>query len=448
MTNKFVVPTLVDAPDELTFNDGTLFKLPPDLGGTAKIKSYAEKTTPGWHKIDFGHWMYIHKSEELGFVRFIGILPAGSRTQRGVGSTHPFSKADFEKYVENLVESEQKRRDQIQDEISLLIHDLRRFSNSIYQAAVATKKAIFDGNGNEALLKIENTLAAQAMLRIRTDILDLAESKETQADEERVPVYRKFDKVVKSFQPGSILKKVDLKIIGASHSLVIGPDCVEIIAYILVDNALKYSPANHSITVNVLERQQEIEIEVTSLGPIIEKDEIEAIFEKGVRSRAAQQIEASGTGYGLYLAKSLALRFKASITVEQSGTEIVTLRGKYVDTTFRLIFPIHEKLERPVHFHVEKKEPAKELASPERTGKKPAARSPSQSASRSKTQSDSHSKSATRNTSTSETIKKAENQSANPAQNKDRIGRYFGRKRRKKDRGSADSRQSPSKTQY
>lgn len=355
MIDKFIVPSLIDKPDELKFSEGLLFRLPAELGGANKLKAYSSKTTLGWHNIDHGYLMYIHRSEELGLVRFIGILPAGHKANKISSNPFPFSKADFELYVESLVEGERRTRNRVKNEISLLIHDLRRFSNSIYQNAVATKKAIFDGDGNEASVRIDNTLAAQAMLSIRTDILDLAESDDVQQDQEKVPVYRKFDKVVKSFKPGCSLKKVDISISGSSHSVTIGPDCVEIIAYILVDNALKYSPPNHTITVSVAEQEHTIDVEVTSLGPIFTQNEADLIFERGYRSKGAQAIEASGTGYGLYLAKSLVARFKGSISAEQVGEIIKTNRGELRDSKFRVSFPIYERHERPLYTNQEKK---------------------------------------------------------------------------------------------
>ena len=361
MIDKFIVPSLISTPDGMNFSDGLLFKLPPDLGGARKLRSYANIEKIGWHSIDYGHSMFVHRSEELGFVRFIGILPQGSKAVRGVGMPHPFSKSDFERYVESLVESEIKTRERIKEELSLLIHDLRRFSNSIYQNAVATKKAIYDGEGQEAALKIDNTLAAQAMLSIRTDILDITESSDVQLDETKVHVYRKFHKVVNSFKPGCSLKNIDITISGSSHSVTLGPDCAEIIAYILIDNALKYSPSNHKIVVSVLEAEKYISVSVTSLGPLVEKDELELIFEKGYRSRAARKVEANGTGYGLYLAKSLVSRFKGKITAEQFGDTIKTSRGELRDCTFKVLFPISERYEKPIHSHQEKKGPPKQI---------------------------------------------------------------------------------------
>lgn len=362
MAQAFVFPSVIGIADDYKFSDGVLFKLNPELGGANKLKSYAQINKAGWHKIDFNYSMYVHRSDEFGVLRFVGLLPDGAKPSRGNQVACPFSKKEIEKYVEGLVEIERQSRSSITDEIALLIHDLRRFSNSIYQNAVATKKAIFDGDSEEAEVRIENTLAAQAMLRIRTDILDLAESRGTALDEESVAVYRKFDKVVKSFQPGCSLRNIDLKISGTSHSLTKGPDCVEIIAYILVDNALKYSPNNHNINVIVEEEARFITVSVTSLGPIISNSELETIFEKGFRGASARLLDVSGTGYGLFMAKSLISRFSGVIECEQFGETTTTNRGTFRDTTFRARFPIFETRVAPVHQHQERKSPPKQLA--------------------------------------------------------------------------------------
>jgi Signal transduction histidine kinase len=242
-----------------------------------------------------------------------------------------------------------------------LIHDLRRFSTSIYQNAVSTKKAIFDGDSGEAEVRIENTLAAQAMLRIRTDILDFTESRGVELEDVNIPIYRKFDKVVKSFQPGCKLKNIDLAISGASHSLARGPDCAEIIAYILIDNALKYSPLNHNIAVLVEEAANQISISITSLGPVMSEKELPKIFEKGFRSISARLLDAGGTGYGLFLAKTLVGRFAGKITCKQHGEITRTNKGEFQDTTFVVSFPISEVRAAPVYQYQERKGPPRQL---------------------------------------------------------------------------------------
>ena len=361
MTRPYIFPTLTGTDASYQFSDGSLFKLPPTLGGHTKIKSYLAQHKPGWSKVEFGYWIYTHKSSELGLVRFIGISPSDEPKAKDLRAHHPFTKRDFERYIHEIEQDAIQNRERIRDEISLLIHDLRRFSNSIYQNAVATKKAIYDGDSEEAATKIGNTIAAQAMLSIRTDILDFTEISNTILEEEKVPVYRKFDKVVRSFEPGCNLKNIDIYISGSSHSLTLGPDCVEIIAYILVDNALKYSPSNHRISVEVKEEEKDIRVRITSLGPIVSESEITEIFEKGFRGKAARALETNGTGYGLFLARSLALRFGGDIACRQFGDTVTTNRGEYRDTTFEVIFPIFEKHLTPVHSHTEKKGPPKKL---------------------------------------------------------------------------------------
>lgn len=364
----FIVPAIIDKPHEVELLNGLLFKLPPDLSGNVKIRSYMQKTKIGWHTIDFGYLMYIHQSDELGLIRFIGLSTNDNKPQKDLGIRHPFSKQDFERYVISLVQSERNRRDTVKEEISLLIHDLRRFSNSIYQNAIATKKAISDGDPAEAAIRIGNTLAAQSMLRVRTDILDITEINDVQLDEVNVQVYKKFDKVVRSFQPGCSLKGIDIRIIGSSHSIARGPDCIEIIAYILIDNALKYSPSNSEIKVEAHETIDDVEISVTSLGPLILDDEVDFLFEKGFRSRAAKAVETSGTGYGLYLAKSLISRFRGKISAKQYGDQIRTNSGTYKDTTFFVTFPISEKISRQTNTYIDRKDPPRPPSNALRNG--------------------------------------------------------------------------------
>jgi signal transduction histidine kinase len=79
----------------------------------------------------------------------------------------------------------------------------------------------------------------------------------------------------------------------------------------LLENAIQYSPSGSSVTVATRDRT----IEVIDEGPGLAPDELEAVFERFHRGRAARGGPA-GTGLGLAIARELLRRWDAVTTIE------------------------------------------------------------------------------------------------------------------------------------
>ncbi len=72
----------------------------------------------------------------------------------------------------------------------------------------------------------------------------------------------------------------------------------------LLDNAVKYTPAGGTVTVEVIPYQMFCRVNVTDSGPGIPEAERAKIFQRFYRSPAAYEIE--GVGIGLYLTRQIA----------------------------------------------------------------------------------------------------------------------------------------------
>ena len=93
----------------------------------------------------------------------------------------------------------------------------------------------------------------------------------------------------------------------------------------LMENAIKYSPKNTEINVEVVKRNWKIELSVKDQGIGIEKKDQDKMFEKFYRSGNENVRQHKGTGLGLYLVKNLVAEYGGTITVlseKNEGTEI------------------------------------------------------------------------------------------------------------------------------
>lgn len=87
----------------------------------------------------------------------------------------------------------------------------------------------------------------------------------------------------------------------------------------LLDNAIKYSPANSEITVSVTEYEMFAAVNVTDRGIGIKEEEQAQIFERFYRS--SEVSEKKGVGIGLYLVREIALRQQGYVKVRSKHGE-------------------------------------------------------------------------------------------------------------------------------
>ncbi|MCL2079513.1 MAG: ATP-binding protein [Oscillospiraceae bacterium] len=71
----------------------------------------------------------------------------------------------------------------------------------------------------------------------------------------------------------------------------------------IIENAVKYTPENGSVTVTVTEYEMFIRIDVTDTGRGICDGDLSKVF--GRFWRAAESADSSGVGVGLYLAREI-----------------------------------------------------------------------------------------------------------------------------------------------
>ena len=71
----------------------------------------------------------------------------------------------------------------------------------------------------------------------------------------------------------------------------------------LIDNAIKYTPSNGSIYINVLGDGDRVLINVTDTGIGISAEDLQHVFQKFYRADNSDTREIGGTGLGLYLVK-------------------------------------------------------------------------------------------------------------------------------------------------
>jgi signal transduction histidine kinase len=104
---------------------------------------------------------------------------------------------------------------------------------------------------------------------------------------------------------------------------------------ILLDNALKYTPAKGQITLNLQiskEAEDQAELVVRDTGIGITEEDLPHVFERFYRADPARRRDSGGTGLGLSIAQWIVEQHKGRI-------ELTSKPGK--GTTVRVRLPLH-----------------------------------------------------------------------------------------------------------
>lgn len=98
----------------------------------------------------------------------------------------------------------------------------------------------------------------------------------------------------------------------------------------LMDNAVKFTPENQSITVSLIEYSQEAELKVSDSGMGIPESDLENIFKRFYQVDPSRSGDDRGAGLGLHICKRIA---------EVHGGSISAIRNKTKGATFTVRLP-------------------------------------------------------------------------------------------------------------
>jgi two-component system sensor histidine kinase ResE len=172
--------------------------------------------------------------------------------------------------------------------------------------------------------------------RLVNDLLDLAriEAGQLVLEKEAVEIQGLIREVREKLLPLATKKRVQLvAVCGEELPLVWGnPDRLQQILINLVNNALRYTEAGGSITVDAqLEGEDKVTVSVHDTGTGIAPSDVPYIFERFYKKEKARTRSSAGTGIGLAIVKGL---------VEAHGGEITVASELGQGTRFTFTLPL------------------------------------------------------------------------------------------------------------
>lgn len=98
-------------------------------------------------------------------------------------------------------------------------------------------------------------------------------------------------------------------------------DCIYRVIYNICDNAVKFSKENGNIQFKISNNDKEVFISIYNEGDGIQEDEIPHVFERFYKTDKSRGMDKSGTGLGLYIAKTMLDSLNGTISVNSEYTK-------------------------------------------------------------------------------------------------------------------------------
>lgn len=199
-----------------------------------------------------------------------------------------------------LVKSESQSIKEILDST---LHEVRRFSAQLLKFAERLSRDT-DGQPqlNQTALSLFYTAGMISSRLAYTDIELNPRALESQTPI-RSGIYKKFDKAKRILAEEARDRSINVRLNGESRVEIDALPVFELLPFVLLDNVIKYSPPNQTVSVEFEKHLGRQLVTVSSMGPTISREELPKLFDKGFRGASAKSMP--GQGLGLFLAKSV-----------------------------------------------------------------------------------------------------------------------------------------------
>ena len=266
----------------------------------------------GWTVGPSGYAAYVTSlsSDERVLFTVYGLKVVGLGSNRGRERqlSIRMERNEVEMYIKRTIEALRQSKEKLNFVMRTNIHEVRSINANIYNAVYRLKENLDQSiyRSDRDFPIVRNIEELSKILKTRTDVLDvLSNPALLQAPRTSIPIYRAFDRVVRSLTPTAEAESVKLRLTGSSTGRVIGISLFDVIPYLMIENAIKYAPRETNVEVRFDENSSRVDVQVRSTGPAVEREEMERMFILGFRGKHARRVTTEGTGFGMYLLRML-----------------------------------------------------------------------------------------------------------------------------------------------
>ncbi len=220
--------------------------------------------------------------------------------------------------------------------VSIAAHQLRTPLSAIrWSLQMLLDEDLGPLNDNQKKLLDQSQISVKRMVRLVNNLLDadhleLGNERFTKQPVELVSV---LDAAVTEMRPLAEKKAVALTFTKNLETATIeaNPDRLKEVFLNLLDNAIKYTPENGSVTIGLEAVEGQVVCTITDTGIGVPTDQQGLLFGRFMRAENAKRVDADGSGLGLYIVKKIVENHRGAITCVSEENH---------GTTFTLMFPL------------------------------------------------------------------------------------------------------------
>jgi signal transduction histidine kinase len=200
------------------------------------------------------------------------------------------------------------------DLIAMLAHDFKGPLTTIVGLAdVLAEDERFDAESRQFLGMINSSAMRLASLATDTLALSRLEQNELSLRFEAVDLIALIRDIVRVF---SVTRGIDMRCSIEESSVRADPARLRQVFENLIGNAIKYSPRGDTVDVTLRGTRGGVEVAIRDRGIGIPAADIPKLFGRFARGSNARELGIGGTGFGLYLSRTIVERHGGQITVE------------------------------------------------------------------------------------------------------------------------------------
>lgn len=221
-------------------------------------------------------------------------------------------------------ELEQARKNAIveneREALDNAIHEIHNLTNQLTSRAdklsVAVGESYKDFDSIERLSKNIYSLSNLMAIRLDSYKIEVDPTQLNIASFIPIPIFRKVEKAYKCLSEKATRKNIKIPLIGNSYNKYNAGPLLEIAFFIILENAIKYSPSNSTIDVYFDENGDKLKLTFSNWAIRPSKDESTKRYtERGYRGKSIiLQDTTQGRGIGMYLLNQICNTFKVSFS--------------------------------------------------------------------------------------------------------------------------------------
>jgi signal transduction histidine kinase len=208
------------------------------------------------------------------------------------------------------------------DFLATLSHELRTPLNAIVGwAHVLRTPNLAPAVTARAVESIQRN--AEAQTRLVADILDVSRivTGKLRIESRRVDLARVVEAAVETVRPSALARQIALEVTTEDAAVQGDPNRLQQIAWNLLTNAVKFTPAGGTVRVRVRHHLPNVQLVVEDTGIGIEPAFIPFVFDRFRQADASMTRTVSGLGLGLALVHDLVQMHGGTVRAESAGTD-------------------------------------------------------------------------------------------------------------------------------